>query len=409
MIRSGRIHVVLSSCNSHKCENVPAKREDDNRYDAPASYGGTADSISEEGDEDNQPASASSDGGDLGSDIDDYDDAAGFAFQNDDDDDDDDDALHNMLFKGRRKPTFRPKPYDAKFNVYRPLDIARIVEKELNMLKESLALPPDVCRPLLHNSNWSLEKVYEVYPDQGEKSKELLKKAGLGELLDLSSAASSLQVNKQPWPQGFSCAICGDDEPSTPNVKVLSLVGCRHQFCEDCYKEYIGRKVAEREIQFGCPGCKLVLPDSAIQTIAPDVFAKFKEWQIRSYVDARRNFRFCLAPDCTMVIQFNGMNGLIQDPLLQMPKVTCSCGYSFCFLCDHETDHQPLCCELLRKWIKRCKDDTETAKWISANTKDCLKCKTAIEKNGGCHRMVSSLCSSVVLIERLHLNDHNRK
>ena len=26
-------------------------------------------------------------------------------------------------------------------------------------------------------------------------------------------------------------------------------------------------------------------------------------------------------------------------------------------------------------WLKKCEDDSETANWINANTKDCPKCK----------------------------------
>lgn len=37
----------------------------------------------------------------------------------------------------------------------------------------------------------------------------------------------------------------------------------------------------------------------------------------------------------------------------------------------------------MKAWIKKCQDDSETSNWISANTKDCPKCKSAIEKNGG--------------------------
>ena len=29
---------------------------------------------------------------------------------------------------------------------------------------------------------------------------------------------------------------------------------------------------------------------------------------------------------------------------------------------------------LIKKWIKKCDDDSETSNWISANTKECPKC-----------------------------------
>lgn len=44
------------------------------------------------------------------------------------------------------------------------------------------------------------------------------------------------------------------------------------------------------------------------------------------------------------------------------------------------------------KWLQKCKDDSETANWISAHTKDCPKCQSAIEKNGGCNHMTCRKC-----------------
>lgn len=35
--------------------------------------------------------------------------------------------------------------------------------------------------------------------------------------------------------------------------------------------------------------------------------------------------------------------------------------------------------------MKKCADDSETSNWISANTKECPKCHSTIEKNGGCN------------------------
>src|SRR5690348_2365825 len=42
---------------------------------------------------------------------------------------------------------------------------------------------------------------------------------------------------------------------------------------------------------------------------------------------------------------------------------------------------------MLKKWLKKCADDSETSNWISSNTKDCPKCNKPIEKNGGCNHM----------------------
>ncbi|KNC71212.1 hypothetical protein SARC_16251, partial [Sphaeroforma arctica JP610] len=75
--------------------------------------------------------------------------------------------------------------------------------------------------------------------------------------------------------------------------------------------------------------------------------------------------------------------------------VTCKCGGVCCFKCGAQW-HEPVACDMLKKWVQKCHDDSETAHWINANTKvgeECPKCQVTIEKNGGCNHMV---CKSAV-------------
>ena len=79
----------------------------------------------------------------------------------------------------------------------------------------------------------------------------------------------------------------------------------------------------------------------------------------------------------------------------------------------------------MKKWDQKCKDDSETANWLNANTKDCIaypspcglvgslsssspctlagpKCHTAIEKNGGCNHMVLPVRTRCVISSPSH-------
>ena len=47
--------------------------------------------------------------------------------------------------------------------------------------------------------------------------------------------------------------------------------------------------------------------------------------------------------------------------------VVCVCS----FMCG-EMWHDPVQCKVLRMWIKKCDDDSETSNWIAANTKAVL-------------------------------------
>ena len=64
------------------------------------------------------------------------------------------------------------------------------------------------------------------------------------------------------------------------------------------------------------------------------------------------------------------------------PQVECTCGHQFCFACC-EAQHSPCTCDMLRDWVQRMRDGSETSSWLSANTKLCPKCSKPVEKNGG--------------------------
>jgi len=72
--------------------------------------------------------------------------------------------------------------------------------------------------------------------------------------------------------------------------------------------------------------------------------------------------------------------------------VTCGNGHTFCSSCLHPEMHAPAPCNVVKRWLKKCRDDSETANWLSANTQDCPKCQSTIEKNGGCNHMTCRKC-----------------
>lgn len=100
-------------------------------------------------------------------------------------------------------------------------------------------------------------------------------------------------------------------------------------------------------------------------------------------MDDKPNLRWCPAPNCEYAVDCAVLPAQLHTIV---PSVNCRCGHNFCFGCGF-SEHQPCPCSLVKKWLKKCEDDSETANWISANTKECPKCVSTIEKNGGCNHM----------------------
>ena len=92
-----------------------------------------------------------------------------------------------------------------------------------------------------------------------------------------------------------------------------------------------------------------------------------------SFFQCNRLMRWCSAPNCTNAVKVSHV---------EAKPVTCRCGHKFCFACS-ENWHDPVRCHLIKKWIKKCDDDSETSNWINANTKECPTCNATIGKGYG--------------------------
>lgn len=115
---------------------------------------------------------------------------------------------------------------------------------------------------------------------------------------------------------------------------------------------------------------------------------RYQELLTRTYVDDKDNLKWCPAPNCVYAVDCAVK---VRELGRTVPTVLCNCGYAFCFGCTL-ADHQPAPCSLVKRWLKKCEDDSETANWISANTKECPRCGSTIEKNGGCNHMTCRKC-----------------
>ncbi|KAK5013191.1 E3 ubiquitin-protein ligase dbl4 [Cryomyces antarcticus] len=168
---------------------------------------------------------------------------------------------------------------------------------------------------------------------------------------------------------------------------------CGHQYCVDCYRHYLAQKIKDEgeAARIKCPGdkCSRVVDSKSLDLLVTvDLKDRYQELLTRTYVDDKDNLKWCPAPNCEYAVHCDVKQ---RDLGRIVPTVHCACKHSFCFGCSL-TDHQPAPCALVKKWLKKCEDDSETANWISANTKECPKCRSTIEKNGGCNHMTCRKC-----------------
>ena len=184
----------------------------------------------------------------------------------------------------------------------------------------------------------------------------------------------------------FVCPICFDDEQ--PETAALQ---CNHKFCKACWSAYITSKIrteAEHWITCMAEDCSIVAPDDFIKSaLSKDkkTWDRFGELLVRHYVATNSNLKFCPYPSCTNAVSCPAASSKSVLTTI-VPIVGCGASdtHKFCFGCSIDADHRPVICAVAKMWLQKCQDDSETANWIKSNTKECSKCQSTIEKNGGC-------------------------
>lgn len=204
-------------------------------------------------------------------------------------------------------------------------------------------------------------------------------KSGKNKILE--RATPPVEENKP-----FLCPICFDDS----QTETLELA-CEHKFCKECWSAYVASKVrTEAECAVACmaEGCAVIAPDSFVRTALGEdtaMWERFQELIVRHFVTYMSNLKFCPYPSCTHTVSCPvGASRAALSTIV--PVVTCgaSSTHTFCFGCAVDSDHRPVICAVAKMWLQKCRDDSETANWIKSNTKECSKCQSTIEKNGGC-------------------------
>lgn len=274
----------------------------------------------------------------------------------------------------------RRKPYEVEFRCLTVDGIEAAQQRDVSYIAGMFMMAPAEAAVLLRHYHWNKERLIENYMDAPEA---VLRDAGVR--ADAGPSAKTLS--------DFMCDICYMSAADYGGQIPTMALACGHRYCVPCYTQYATQKVREegesRRIQCMHDGCPLVVDeDTMAKLLTPDSFQRYRVLLDRTYVDDNPTLCWCPAPGCEYAIEC----GVTKKQLLTVvPSVQCNCGHAFCFGCSMAA-HQPVICPIARLWRKKCEDDSETSNWISANTKECPKCSSTIEKNGGCNHMTCRKC-----------------
>ena len=242
--------------------------------------------------------------------------------------------------------------------------LAREQDAAIGRVAELFDQPRTTAAALLRHFKWREETLTERYFEDASK---VLAAAGI-------AAAAAPAGGASTSVEDVICGVCFCESA----LAETSAADCGHKFCNDCWSGHIKAQIGDGASSIGCMAekCAVALSSAVVQGLASaDDWAKFSRFSQASFVNDNPFLKWCPAAGCGKAVKASRTGA---------HEVSCSCGMIFCFGCSVEA-HYPLSCAQLQAWDEKNKSDSETAKYIKANTKKCPKCQTPIEKNGGCN------------------------
>lgn len=268
---------------------------------------------------------------------------------------------------------------------------------------------------MLQTKNWQPENVINEFYDNPTK---LRNQCGLLQP-PIDKKVGLIEVDN------FECAICAE---SYEHTQIYALA-CNHRYCGECYKSYVNMHISSGKL-ITCMNleCPLTISHGDVALLANQgkdeesiikpkldlISNPLLRSTVSNYIDThRKQYKWCPATDCNNLIEldrdaianhdedesnkYNEKGDLITSKLdrdidlTHVLNVSCPENHEFCYKC-HRENHLPCPCWIVDLWVQKCKDDSETANWIQANTQPCPECDSLIEKNGGCNHLTCRKC-----------------
>ncbi|KAB7503210.1 Protein ariadne-2 [Armadillidium nasatum] len=302
-----------------------------------------------------------------------------------------------------------PRLTDPEYFEYSCLtdtEVERLLNESVEQLSNAIQVTPSLAKVLLHLMGWNIPLIVSRYRANSEElltscqikppnsnvagsSNPSTSSSYIGGSSSSSSSATTLTTIGSNSPgsdsdSSFCCPVCL--MPSSSDK--LSYLSCNHSFCNKCWSMHFKVQISSgMSTSIQCMGnkCAILTPEDFVVNLlsCSRLREKYHQYAFVDYVRSHPELRFCPGPNCNIVVRAKDCKA---------KRVICNhCKSRFCFKCGGEY-HAPTNCDTMKRWLTKCADDSETANYISAHTKDCPKCHICIEKNGGCNHMQCYNC-----------------
>ncbi|CAH1782579.1 unnamed protein product [Owenia fusiformis] len=300
-------------------------------------------------------------------------------YNNDTDDNMEDEDIYDGYYDAEigddefEKPTEVKDPEAYDYRLLEVEDVERLLNEKIETLCTSLKLSPSLAKVLLYQHNWDTSTIQEKHTKDPNKL-----------LIEAKVMPKTKPLRDMVISRNFSCPVCMCLCPS----ETVHGLACGHRFCQPCWEQYFQMQLSQGlSSGIECMGNEchvLATEDFVLDNLGkPEMRDKYSRFAFQDYVESHLELRFCPGPNCQVIVR-------AENP--KAKRVICGkCKTSFCFKCGIEY-HAPTDCSVIKKWLTKCADDSETANYISAHTKDCPKCHVCIEKNGGCNHLQCVKC-----------------
>ncbi|XP_055741757.1 E3 ubiquitin-protein ligase RNF19A isoform X3 [Salvelinus fontinalis] len=188
---------------------------------------------------------------------------------------------------------------------------------------------------------------------------------------------------------------------SQPRCRFPRLSSCSHRACYDCLRQYLKIEISESRVGIACPQCPEAFAPQDVRAILDDLtlLERFEEYQLRRFLAADPDTRWCPAPDCSFAVIAYGC--------AECPKLSCGregCDTEFCYHC-RQLWHPDQTCDQARRQRARHTSGGNDASTLyvfneepggeSEEIKACPRCGAYIMKtnDGSCNRMNCTVCA----------------